>query len=132
MLSELVASIGDGHARIEYDSATMGALTAARVFPLRVAIEGSRLIVTSNDTPSDSTIRPGMEVLSVNGHSTSELLALLLPKVPRDGFIETGRRNRLGRSFAASYWFIVDQSQDFTVTARTTAGATDHAGTGRA
>ena len=124
LLSELVASLGDGHARIEYDSTTIAAFAAARVLPLRVAIEGSRIIVTSNDTPSDSTIRPGMEVLSVNGHSTSELLALLLPKVPRDGFIETGRRNRLGRSFAASYWFIVDQAQDFTVTARNSAGAT--------
>jgi hypothetical protein len=124
LVAELVASIGDGHARIDFDSATTAALAAARVFPLRVVVEGPRIVVTSNDTPGDSTIRPGMELLSVNGHSANDLLALLLPRMPRDGFIETGRRTRLGRSFAASYWLFVDQSPEFTVTARDVAGAT--------
>jgi hypothetical protein len=46
-------------------------------------------MVLSNDTPDDSAIRPGMEILTINGHTASEVFNLILPKLSGDGFIET-------------------------------------------
>ena len=62
ILSETLAELRDGHARLEFDSVTAAALTAAPVLPLRVALEDERLIVRYNDSPTDSSIRPGMDV----------------------------------------------------------------------
>ncbi len=124
LVAEMLADIRDGHARLEYDEATAAALAKARLFPLRVLIEGSRLMVLFNDSPDDSTIRPGMEILGINGRTAGDLLALLLPKMPGDGFIETGKKVRLGRTFSQSYWLFVDPAAEFTVTARDAAGKT--------
>jgi hypothetical protein len=71
--------------------------------PLGVAIEGSRLLVVSNNTAADSTIRPGMEILRINGRNADAIMRRLMRRVSGDGFIETGRRRRLERSFAATY-----------------------------
>lgn len=122
IISEVVADARDGHARLEYDAATSAALTTAHLLPLSVALEGTRVVVLFNDTPSDSVIRPGTELVSINGHSVSDILAAVLPKISGDGFIETGKRARLTRSFAQYYWLFVDSSSMFTITARTDSG----------
>ncbi|MEO7457374.1 MAG: S41 family peptidase [Gemmatimonadaceae bacterium] len=119
---EMVAEIGDGHARLDPDDATMAAMAAASL-PLRVAVEGDRLIVTSNDSPDDTSIQPGMEVVRINGHTGKAILAALYPRMPRDGFIETGRRARAGRGFPGLYWLFVDRAATFVVETRDAGGA---------
>src|SRR5687767_11805875 len=57
-LSEMLAETRDGHLRLEYDEATAAAIGKARLFPFRVFIEESRLMVMFNETLNDSTIRP--------------------------------------------------------------------------
>jgi peptidase S41-like protein len=122
VVAEAIAELRDGHARLEWDSLTNAALADARVLPLRVQFEGERLIILFNDAPGDSTLRPGMEVLRINGRAISELIRVLLPKVSGDGFIETGRRVRLARTFPQLVWLFVVQSDRYTVTARDDAG----------
>ena len=117
-----VADARDGHARLEYDAATVGALPKAQQLPLRVQLEGDRVFILYNDTPADSVIRPGMELLSINGRSTQAIVREILPKVSGDGFIETGKRVRLARSFAQLYWLFVDSAAAFDITARTATG----------
>lgn len=95
VVSEAIAAVRDGHMRLEYDEVTMSSLAAARVLPLRVAYEGGRLIVTSNDTPTDGTIRPGMELTAVNGRPVASIIAAIAPNLSGDGFIETGKFWRL-------------------------------------
>ncbi|MEP7000260.1 MAG: hypothetical protein ABI969_07260, partial [bacterium] len=97
LVSETIAAIHDGHSRLEYDSATTSAVARARLMPLRAVLEGPRLIVLFNDTPGDTMIRPGMEIVSVNGHRSGELVSRILPTISGDGFIETGKRRRLAR-----------------------------------
>ncbi len=123
-IATLLATTRDGHTRLEYDSVTTAALTNAPLFPLRVVVEGNKLIVQFNDTPADSTILPGMEVVSVNGRPVSDVLTTMRPMIPGDGFIPTGRATRLGRSFAQNYWLFIERAADFTVTARDDAGRT--------
>ena len=122
ILSESLAELKDGHARLELDSLTSTALATARLLPFRVAIEGDHLIVASNDSPSDTTLRPGMELTSINGRSSIELIRSLLPAVSGDGFIETGKRARLAREFASLYWLYVEQAGTFNVAFRDSSG----------
>jgi len=122
VLSEAIAELRDGHARLEYDSVTNAALAGARLLPLRVALEGEQLVVVSNDTPADSAIRPGMVLLAIDGRPTRDIVATLLPRVSGDGFIETGRRTRFARDLAVSYWRWIAQPDSFAITARDEAG----------
>jgi len=124
LLAEMNAAIGDGHSRFEYDSATMAAMNGAKVFPLRVNVEGDRLVVRSNDTPRDALIRPGDDIVSINGRTAAELLGEILPRIPGDGSIETGKRYRLSRNFSQLYWIFVSQAESFSVVARDAAGRT--------
>ena len=124
LISEVLAVTRDGHMRLEYDEATTAALREARLFPFRVTTRGSQLFVLFNDSPGDTPIRPGMEILSVNGHPSSELLSLMMPNIPGDGFIETGKRARLATGFARYYWLFVDSAAEFAVVARDRSGKT--------
>lgn len=123
-LSEALAAIRDGHTRLEYDDATVKALSSARLLPLRVAHEGGRLVVLANDSAADRSIRPGMELLSVNGRAAAAIIGAIAPKMPADGLIETGKAWRLARGFAQNYWLYVEQTPTFTVTAKEASGRT--------
>ncbi|NII28786.1 hypothetical protein HB364_27135 [Pseudoflavitalea sp. X16] len=124
LLFEMLAQLRDGHMRLEADAATTAALAQARLFPLRLMLEGDRLMVLYNDTPGDSTIRPGMELLTVNGHRAAHIIHTILPGISGDGFIETFKRKRLERSFAPFYWLYVDQATAFSITAKDNTGNT--------
>src|SRR6185369_10345297 len=123
ILMETLAQIRCGHTGLQPDEGTQKELAAARMFPLRIAIEGRRLIVHSNDTPDDATIRPGMEVIEINGQKSADILNRILPRLSTDGDIETGKRSRLQRNFAQNYWLFVEKTEDFTVKARDASGA---------
>lgn len=122
LISEMLSSTRDGHMRLEYDEPTTVAMRNARLFPFRLMIDGPRPIVLFNDSPTDTSIRPGMELLRINGRAAGDVLSLILSKMPGDGFIDTGKRMRLGPSFGRYYWLFVDQANEFTIVARDTGG----------
>lgn len=124
VLIETLAQIRCGHTGLTPDEETQKELAGARMFPLRITVEGRRLIVQSNDTPDDRTIRPGMEIIEINGRKPADILNRILPKLAADGDIETGKRVRLQRSFGQNYWLFVEKTEDFTVRARDAAGTT--------
>lgn len=122
ILSETIAELRDGHARLELDSATATALASAALLPLRVTLEQDRIIVRLNDSPADRAIAPGMEIVSINGRASDAILRALRPKVSGDGFIETGRRYRLAQEFARLHWLYIEQATTYTVVARDSTG----------
>lgn len=122
LIADVIARGRDGHARLEYDSVTTAGLTSRPLLPIRVALEDERMVVVSNDTPSDSTIIPGMEVLSINRRSPKVLLEALLPLIPGDGFIMTGKRARFARNLPQNLFLYVDSSTTFKIVARSTEG----------
>ncbi|HXI92466.1 MAG TPA: S41 family peptidase [Blastocatellia bacterium] len=124
VLIETLAQIRCGHTGLTPDEETQKELAATRMFPLRILVEGRRLMVQSNDTPDDQTIRPGMEILEINGRKPADILNRILPKLAADGDIETGKRVRLQRSFGQNYWLFVEKTEDFTVRARDAGGTT--------
>lgn len=122
VLMETLAQIRCGHTGLMPDESTQKELAGARMFPLRIAIEGRRLLVQSNDTPDDETIRPGMEITEINGQKSIDILNRILPRLAADGDIETGKRARLQRTFGQNYWLFVEKTEEFTVKARDAAG----------
>src|SRR5262245_41816965 len=87
VLAETLARIKCGHTGLTPDSETRDMVANAPMFPLRVLIEGRRLMVFSNDTPDDQTIQPGMEIVEINGRKPSDILNRILPAMPTDGDI---------------------------------------------
>lgn len=123
VLSETLANIRCGHTGIAPDSETQKEAANARLFPLRLWPEGRRLMVLFNDTPDDQTIRPGMEIVEINGRKVADLLKRILPTLSADGDIETGKLAGLQR-FGRYYWLAVEQASEFTVKAKDETGKT--------
>ncbi len=123
IIAETIAELRDGHARLALDSLTASRVANARVLPLRLALEADRLVVRFNDSPTDTTVRPGMQVVSINGRGSEAIIRTLLPTVSGDGFIETGKRRRLATAFPQLYWQFVEQTDAYRVVARHADGA---------
>lgn len=122
--NETLAPIRCGHTGMGPDEELRTAAANAQMFPLRVLLEGRRLLVTFNDTPDDQTIRPGMEISEINGRKVGDIFDRILPTLPADGDIETGKRVNLQRNFGRNYWMFIEQAGEFTVKARDAAGKT--------
>jgi hypothetical protein len=122
LLSELIARIGDGHAHLELGKSTEDELRRAPLLPLRVLVEDSALVVTLNYSTGDSTIQPGMQLVTIDDHDARDVLQLMLRALPGDGFIESGKRASVGNAFAEHYRRLVSDADSFTVVARDTTG----------
>jgi C-terminal processing protease CtpA/Prc len=120
--TEALTPIRCGHTGVRPDDGLGAAMKEARSFPLRVLPEGARLKVLFNDTADDRTIRPGMEVVEINGAKAADVLARCLRLEASDGDIESGRRAHVANGFARYYWATVDPTDRFTVKARDAAG----------
>jgi C-terminal processing protease CtpA/Prc len=124
VVAETLAKIRCGHTGAQPDNEFRTAAENAPRFPLRVLIEGRRLMVLVNGTPNDQTIRPGMEILEINGRKSSDILNRILPMKSADGDIETGKLMQIQRRFGRDYWMLVEQAGEFTVKARDANGNT--------
>lgn len=125
VVAQTLASIRCGHTRMHWDPEMEAAMANGRTFPLRVVFEGTRLMVLLNQTPDDQTIRPGMELVSINGHSVADLVRQFWAVNYADGDIETAKRHDIAQDFAKDYWWLIGQPASFTVTATdTTSGKT--------
>lgn len=121
LVMEATALMNDGHNRLEHD-AIQSAMATTRLLPLQFIIQGTTLVVLYNDTPNDQTIVPGMEVTSINGKSSAEILKQTLSKISGDGYIEIGKVRRLERNVPLHYWIHIDQSAEFDVIAKDAQG----------
>lgn len=121
--SRMMTDLGDGHARAGTDSATSRRIGERPLFPLRVRIEyGNRMFVVRNDTPADTEIRPGSELLSINGRRVRDLVALFTPMTTLDGAITTGRAAAMSRNLPRLYYHFADQGSTFDLVVRDSSG----------
>src|SRR5262249_50981147 len=114
VVAETLAQIRCGHTGAMPDEELQAQLKDARKFPLRLLPAGRGLIVVSNDTPDDRTIRPGMEIMAVNGREASGIFDRILPTVPTDRGVETRKWKRIQQGFRQIYWPRVDKAGDTT------------------
>ena len=122
VIAGLLPELRDGHLRLALDSATTANLATAKLLPLRIIAEHEKLRVLFNDTPDDRLIQPGMELISINGHSSTDLFKLFVSKLSGDGFIETAKRKRAAGGFGALYWLLIDDDSVFSVITKDNSG----------
>jgi len=122
VIAETLALIRCGHTSMNPDDGFKAAVRDARTFPLRVKLEGPKLRVVLNDTPTDATILPGMELLEINGRKAGDIVNRFRQVLPADGDIETGKAHDISGRFHTYYWWLIERSDEFTVKARDDAG----------
>ena len=122
VIAETLALIRCGHTSMNPDDGFKAAVRDARTFPLRVKLDGPKLRVVLNDTPTDATILPGMELLEINGRKAGDIVNRFRQVLPADGDIETGKAHDISGRFHTYYWWLIERSDEFTVKARDDAG----------
>ncbi|QMW00507.1 S41 family peptidase [Spirosoma foliorum] len=84
------ARVNDEHliAKLSPDYLTNQFFNKARPFPFTFKIINRRFYILKSAF-SPSPIKAGSELISINGRSMEEMLNLLLPAIPADGYIQT-------------------------------------------
>lgn len=106
IVARTLAAIRCGHTSLEGDAEMDAAMKGAPTLPLHVLIEGDQVHVLLNDTPDDSSIQPGMELIEINGHRVSDLLPRFYAVTSGDGDILSGKNHDLSNRFAQYYWWL--------------------------
>lgn len=92
----------------------------AKIFPFTFKIINRRFYILKSAF-NPSPIPLGSEIISINGRSMEEILNLLLPSIPSDGYIQTFDIRHLedhsttqeGNLFDLNYSFFVEQTTSF-------------------
>lgn len=82
--------------------------------------EGKLTIIENNST--DSTIQPGMEIITINGTSSASIIEQLLNRMTRDGYNQTYPTWVLNHYFSAYYSFTFGQPDTFQLQLKDKAG----------
>jgi hypothetical protein len=122
VIAETLALIHCGHTSMNPDDDFKAAVRDARTFPLRVKLEGAKLMVVLNNTSTDATIRPGMELLEINRRKVAEIVNRFREVLPADADIESGKAHDIAGRFHTYYWWLIERTGEFTVKARDDAG----------
>ena len=109
-VSALIAGIGCGHSGVRLGERDRAAVLAQRgLLPIEVLLDGERAWITRVLAP-ESGLRPGQELLAIDGLALSEIRARAFARISPDGFIESGRQRRLEATFPETYALLVDEA----------------------
>jgi hypothetical protein len=123
-LNQAVAAIRCGHTSVDPDDALADAIRAQPLFPLLLHAEGGSAVVQFNGTADNQSIRPGMRILSVNGHAMADLLPRFVALMSVDGDNRTGALAHLPKLFPIFYFAAVERTDRFVVEAADESGKT--------
>jgi hypothetical protein len=121
-LSKLLANIGDGHMKLDLDESFLASQPRPLLFPFQVLIEKNKAIILTNDTKDDSLIKPGMELVSINGRTIKKVKPIILSHLISDGFNETKKAASLERNFSQLYRVFIDTACIFNITIKDSSG----------
>lgn len=89
--------------------------------PLLVTCNNDR-IVTDLSASGDRTIPDGSEILSINGKTTAEILAMMKPYAPRDGYNQSRVTWVMNNFFPYFYCYCVGDTSSFNIVYKTSDG----------
>ena len=104
LLAPVIAQIRCGHTILRPAPTLEGELFGGdKIFPFGVRIRSGKVHIFDDfATPNKSLA--GAEVLSINGVSTSKILAVMLAATSGDGNIVTGKANLIGRGRGGGFF----------------------------
>jgi hypothetical protein len=118
VLSPLIAAIRNSHTSIQPPPDALRSIRAYdNVFPLVLRYRDGNAYVEANLSP-DSSIRPGMQVLDLNGRSMSEVTDDLAAMRSTEGFVETTKYSHLDQFFWRDYLLYLGPSPSYALTVR--------------
>ncbi|MBX2944292.1 MAG: hypothetical protein KF725_00550 [Cyclobacteriaceae bacterium] len=108
-LIPLTTALGDGHTSVYFPQEERSEFLkqGGKVFPFEVLIRNNRLFITNNYS-SDSTLTGVVEVVSINGLHTPELLDHLRLYVSAE--LDFYKDIRIQRSFRSLLWYVLGYS----------------------
>jgi len=121
-ISPLVDRVRCSHTGIRPPAAyDMLAAEYGHFLPMRVALHDGSIYYLSTVGQPDPGIEPGAEIVSINGRSSEEIIAGLLPLVHSEGYNTTSKYFQFNHRFQYLY-HLLDPSAQFEVEIATKAG----------
>jgi hypothetical protein len=118
LLSSLVGEIRCAHTFMVPTENTNGFLNQARIFPFTIRFVNADQACVVLNRSKDTTLRPGFELLSINGESIQSLKERLWLHAWADGHIESARRYRMSNDmFLFLYYTLIGRPEKFVVEA---------------
>ena len=122
ILAPAVAALRCGHTAVLPSPQLKAVMEQALLLPLEVKLIKERLFIWRDfDTAGKLA---GREIVSINGVPTATIIARLLAASPGDGFIATGRAQRVARKFREELFTHFGMQGRFTLGLRAPATAT--------
>lgn len=114
IIQSVFVKVSEKHALVTFSEEAGNYLyNEAKRFPLKVKYINGALYVHQNAS-MDSSLVKGTKIVSINGRTTDDILADMLPKLISDGFNETAKyRMDIDLYFKLYYNLLIDQKQDF-------------------
>ena len=113
MVAELIAEVRCAHTYAIPIKNIQSLFNTVKTFPLMIFFMEGKYYVTINGT-KDQTIKPGFEVLSINGKSVHEIRARIKKYLWADGFNEPFKNKAMNEMyFALFYYLLVEKAQSF-------------------
>lgn len=112
LVQPLVASLHCGHTRVQHSPAyrAWSRQQPAYIFPFTVAIRQNRLFVAANQS-TDPTLRPGTELLAIEGHPAAEVLGRMRRFLSGDGYHYAFQDQQLEAGFFDNTYWSLYQAQ---------------------
>jgi hypothetical protein len=115
-ISGFIAGIGCGHTvclpslayKKEFEE------KRCRYFPFQLKISGDRLFILRN-LSTDSSIICGSEINQINGRSAAQIISILLPHIPSDGYNTTLKYHDIETDFMYYYAEFIEQAAWFQI-----------------
>ncbi|MCM4151009.1 hypothetical protein DHD05_05335 [Arenibacter sp. N53] len=103
-LNPIVAKIGCGHTKLmpSEDKGFMYYYNTEYLFPLKLFLEGHKAFVLSS-YDSSIKIKPGTEIIAINGMAIKDIINRLLNNLYSDGHNQTFKYYELNRYFSALF-----------------------------
>jgi Peptidase family S41 len=122
LLASLIADIRCAHTTILPESDVRGLFAKCKIFPYWIYYIDNRVYLVLNAT-SDTLVKPGFELLSINGQSIDSINQVIFKHLWGDGYIDISRQRMLENTFfSLFYYFFVAQPETFSIKCRTSNG----------
>jgi len=120
----LIAEVRCEHTYVAMGHQQEPLLKSWSMLPFQLYFSGPRPVVVVNGT-TDAAIRPGDEVIAVNGRPIDSVLRVLYQYLPSDGFMTTSKDEFLGSmSFSFVYNQFIEQASEYEMVVRNEQGDT--------
>lgn len=115
LITLINSRIKDGHTMfLPSDDATAYFNNNAKFFPFTILATSNSLFLNMNCS-SDTTLKQGSEIISINGISVTEIMSTLLKRQIRDGYNQTYPVWILNNYFNAYYSFTYGNPTEFSI-----------------